>query len=535
MTETTSQRPTAKGQGPTANSQRPTASRRERVLVLLTLGLGMLLLAQDLASLNVALPSIERALDVDLQTAQWVVNAYLLVYGMVIVTGGRLADELGRRRVFLAGAFIFALGALAAGLAPGVGWLIAARVVMGVGAGLMLPSLTGMSYAVLPDKPELAGGIIVGAYAIGMALGPMAGGWIVEFAGWRWTQVLNVPFALLVMLGTWRTVRPIPAEERPDIDYKGILTLSAGLILLLLALDQGSGWGWGDPRIIGGLVVSAVCIALFVLFERRAGERALIPGDVIRYRDVWLACVLKVLMAPAYAAAVLYLPQIMQKLMHYSPFETGVRMLPMLGLYAVGSFLAGPLTTRFDVRLALIGGLGAMSAGAWLLSQFSVAAGYTSLVAGMALLGVGLAFFQPSVVTGAVKADPHERKSLIGGLVLMFQFVGSAIGLGFTTTIVAAAERGAVDQRLLATGVSLDAAARAALDRLLAGSETARQLLAQFDATVAQEVLGLAGDAFAAGVRQGLRIDTFIIAAGVVLAVIVLVLRGDRGQRGAGG
>ncbi len=513
---------------PRANSQQPTATGRELVLVLLTLGLGMLMLAQDLASLNVALPSIERALDVDLRTAQWIVNAYLLIYGMVIVTGGRLADELGRRRVLLAGVFIFALGALVAGLAPGVGWLIAARVVMGVGSGLMLPSLTGMAYTVMRDKPEMAGGLMVGAYAVGMALGPMVGGGIIELAGWRWTQLLNVPIAVLVILGTWRTVRPIPSDERADIDYKGILTLSAGLILLLLALDQVSDWGWSDPRIIAGLVLSVVCIALFVFFEQRAGERALVPGDVLRYRDVWLACVLKLLMAPAYAAAVLYLPQIMQKLMHLSPFETGVRMLPMLGLYAVGSFLAGPLTTRIDVRLALVGGLGAMTAGAWLLSQFSVAAGYSSLVAGMALLGVGLAVFQPAVVTEAVKADPRGRKSLIGGLVLMFQFVGSAIGLGLTTTIVAAAERGAVDQRLLAGGLSLETPARAALDRMLAGAESARQVLAQFDASVAQEMLDLASAAFAVGVRQGLRIDTFIIAAGVVLAAAVLV-RGDRG------
>lgn len=501
---------------------------------MVTLGLGNVMLAQDLASLNVALPSIERALDVDLQTAQWVVNAYLLIYGMVIVTGGRLADELGRRRVFMAGALVFAIGALAAGFAPGAGWLIAARAVLGVGAGLMLPALTGMAYAALRDKPEMAGGLIVGSYAIGMALGPMIGGWIVEFTGWRWTQLLNVPIAILVTIGAWRTVRPISGDEHPDIDYKGILALSAGLVLLLLALDQVSDWGWSDPRIIAGLVLSAVCIALFIFFERRAGERALVPGDIVRYRDVWLACALKLLMAPAYAAAVLYLPQIMQKLMHFSPFETGIRMLPMLGVYAVGSFLAGPLTTRFDVRLALIGGLSAMTAGAWLLSQFSVQTGYPSLVAGMALLGLGLAFFQPSVVTKAVKADPRERKSLIGGLVLMFQFVGSAIGLGLTTTIVAATERAAVNARLIEGNLALEAAARDALDKMLAGAESARQVLAQFDAATAQELLSLAADAFADGVRQGLRLDTFIIAAGVVLAGAVLA-KGDRGRRGIRG
>jgi hypothetical protein len=146
----------------------------------------------------------------------------------------------------------------------------------------------------------------------------------------------------------------------------------------------------------------------------------------------------------------------------------------------------------------------------------------------MALLGLGLAFFQPSVVTEAVKADPRERKSLIGGLVLMFQFVGSAIGLGLTTTIVAATERDAVDQRLSEGGLSLEVAARNALDRMLAGAESAQQVLAQFDPAVAQEMVSVAGDAFAVGVRQGLRLDTFIIAGGVVLVAAVLA-RGNRG------
>jgi hypothetical protein len=163
-----------------------------------------------------------------------------------------------------------------------------------------------------------------------------------------------------------------------------------------------------------------------------------------------------------------------------------------------------------------------MTAGMWLLSRFSVEAGYISLVAGMALLGVGLAFFQPSVVTEAVKSDPRERKSLIGGLVLMFQYVGGAIGLGLTTTIVGAAERGAVDARLGEGGIALEATARDALNGMLAGTESARQILAQFDGSIAQELIDLTGEAFAVGVRNGLRIDAFIVGVGVVLGAIVL-------------
>lgn len=491
-------------------------------LALLALGLGNLMLAQDLAALNVALPSIERDMDVSLGDAQWVVNGYLLVYGMLIVTAGRLADELGRRRVFLIGGVIFAVASLLAGFAPHIGWLIAARALMGIGSGLMLPSATGMGYAVLPQRPELAGGLIVGAYGIGMALGPIVGGGLTEFFGWRWIQFINVPIAALVLFGVWRTVPADAGKDRQKIDYRGIATLSLGLVLLLLAFDQAGDWGWTDWRILLAFALSAALLAAFVLLERRAGPAALVPGDIVRIQGVRIACILKLLMAPAYAALVLYLPQILQKLMGFSPLETGVRMLPLLGAYAVVSFIIGPLTRHFDARFAIIGGMALMTLGPFLVSRFDIAAGYASLVAGMLAMGVGLGLFQPTVTTEAVKGDDKGRKSLAGGLVLMSQWIGGAIGLGLTTTIVASTERAAVDAHLAQGGAVLTAPDRGALDRMLAGAESAEQVLAQFDPGMARALIGIASDAFAAGVRLGLRVDSGIVAIGAVLSVVLL-------------
>src|SRR5262245_4139896 len=177
--------------------------RKEVVLAVVALGLGNFMLAQDLAALNVALPSIERNLEIDLTTAQWVVNAYMLVYGMLIVTGGRLADELGRRRIILAGAAIFGVTSLLAGFAANATWLIGARALMGIGAGLMLPSLQGLTYVVLPpQRAALAGGLSVGTYALGMALGPIVGGGLPGYLGWRWFHILNVPLRGLVSPGS---------------------------------------------------------------------------------------------------------------------------------------------------------------------------------------------------------------------------------------------------------------------------------------------------------------------------------------------
>lgn len=508
--------------------------RRDTVFALAVLGLGSFMLAQDLASLNVALSSIERDLDIDLRTAQWVVNAYLLVYGMVVVTGGRLADELGRRRLFFAGAVIFAAMSFLGGFAPNAYWLIVGRALMGIGAGLMLPSLSGMGYAVLPEnRAELAGGIFVGAYGIGMAIGPLIGGALAQSLGWRWIQYLNLPIAAIVIFGVWRTIASEPGPARPKIDYPGIVTLSVALFALLFALDQAAAWGWRDWRIWLSLGLAVVLFLVFVLIERRAGPDALIPVDIIRIRGVAVPCILRVLMAPAYSATVLYAPQLMQKLLGWSPLQSGIGLLPMLATYAIVSFLVGSLAGRISDRLAIVGGLAGLAAGQYLVSQFDVAAGYASLVAGLFLLGIGLGLFMPTSNTVAVKADDRGRKSLASGLVLMFQFVGGAIGLGLTTTIVTSSERAAVDSHLASAAVSLPAAAREALNGLLAGTESARQVLQQFDPTEAQRLLEVAGDAFAAGVQAGLRLDAALAVLGFLLAIVLLPRRRQRSQQTA--
>lgn len=492
-----------------------------------------MLLALDLAALNVILPSIERDLDVDLRSAQWAVNAYLLVYGMTIVTGGRLADELGRRRVFFAGAGLFLTMSLASGLAPGIGWLIAARAFMGIGSGLMLPSIVGMAYAVVPARlSAMAGGFIIGAYGVGMAFGPLLGGGITEIFGWRWTQFINVPVALLAAVGVWLSIPRDSPGTRPRIDYPGILTLSAALVSLLVAIDQISVWGWGDWRIHLGLVSAAALLALFVSIERRAGETALIPGDMIRIHTVAVVCLLKVLFAPAYSATLLFLPQIMQKTLGLSPFAAGTGMLPMLGLYAVVSFFVAAAGHRLTAQFGIIAGLAGVTAGMVLLFTSQPDAGLLPLVPGMAMIGIGLGLFQPSTTTAAVEADGRGRKSLASGLTFMFQYVGGAVGVGLTTTVVASTERSAVDTALRGASASLIAEERAALDTMLADAESARAVLAQFGPELGNALLAVAADAFSAGVRAGWRLDAALAAVGLVFALVAFGRRGFGPRKG---
>src|SRR5947209_268803 len=222
---------------------------RGTIMALVAMGLAVFVVANDFTALSVALPTIERQYNADVSTVQWVINAYALVFGVLIVTGGRIADMFGRRTIFFVGAAIFAFFSLLGGIAQDAGWLIAARALMGIGGAMMWPATLGMTYAILPEnKAGLAGGLIIGVAGIGNALGPLIGGVLTDLASWRWVLLLNLPVAAIACFVTWREVK-LPADNaaRGRIDYWGITTLSLGLTSLLIALDQVTDWGFGDP------------------------------------------------------------------------------------------------------------------------------------------------------------------------------------------------------------------------------------------------------------------------------------------------
>ncbi len=234
---------------------------RKTILALVAMGVAVFIVANDFTALAVALPAIEKQFNTDVGTVQWVINAYALTFGVLIVVGGRLADIFGRKRIFILGAAIFAGFSVLGGAAQSTAWLISCRALMG----------------------------------IGNAVGPMFGGVLTDALSWRWIFFVNVPIAAFGVLATWLAIHqtePEPADRR--IDYGGVATLSLGLVSLLVALDQVTDWGWGDARIVALLVICAVMLVGLNYIERRMNEAALIPRDVIATatsaRPAWPCC-----------------------------------------------------------------------------------------------------------------------------------------------------------------------------------------------------------------------------------------------------
>ncbi|MFL5865481.1 MAG: MFS transporter [Thermoleophilaceae bacterium] len=478
--------------------------QRSVVVALGAMAAAVFVIANDVTALTVALPQIEKDLDADINTVQWVINAYALVFGVLIVTGGRLADLFGRRRIFFVGSAIFVAFSLLGALAPSAIWLIACRALMGIGGAMMWPAVLGMTYAALPeDKAGLAGGLIIGAAGFGNAAGPLIGGAITDSFGWQWVLVLNLPVAAVACAATWYAIhQPTVEAEDHRIDYAGIASLTFGLIALLLALDQVTDWGLDDPRVVALFATFVVLMTTFVTIERRGRPGALIPADVMRNRDFRFVCLAVLLMSPTFFAALLFLPQFMQKVLGYDPLQAGAALLPMMGTFALVSFAAGPLYGRLGAKRVVASGAACLAVGPFLISLIDSGSGFGSLVPGMVVLGLGVGLFYSSVTTAGVTALDPSRASLAGGIVYMFQVAGGSVGLGLTTTIFTTAS---ID-KLQGGSVDIDTA-----KRVLAGTEPAQNLPAQVERFVRE--------AFAAGMQWSFRVVALLAVGGFLVSL----------------
>jgi EmrB/QacA subfamily drug resistance transporter len=414
---------------------------KSTILGMIAMGVAVLVVANDFTALSVALPAIERDLHTDVTTVQWVINGYAMVFGVLIVTGGRLADMFGRRRIFIAGASIFAGFSMIGGFAPTASLLLASRFLMGIGGAMMWPAILGMTYGLLPrEKAGLAGGVILGAAGFGNAVGPLLGGFLTDTVGWRWIFFVNLPVAAAAVLITMMVV---PADstvkDRGGIDYLGTAVLSVGLLSLLLALDWALDLGWTAPLILFLFVLAAVALGSFLWIERRAGDSALVPEAVMRNRAFMAAGMTTLLASAIFFAALLYLPQFMAKSLGFTAVGAGAGLLPMMGTFMITSFIAGRLYQMLGPKVIVTVGALLLAGGMFLLSSLRATTTLDQLVPGMIVLGLGVGLFYSSITTAAITALDPSQASLAGAIVYMFQIAGGAIGVGFNTAIVVSA------------------------------------------------------------------------------------------------
>jgi EmrB/QacA subfamily drug resistance transporter len=412
------------------------ADRRWWALALLATAEFMVIL--DGSIVNIALPSIGRGLGISLANLSWVVNAYVLTFGGFLLLGGRIADLVGRRLIFIVGLGIFSAASLAGGLAQSEAWLIGARAIQGVGAALLAPAALSLVTSIFREGVERNRALSVWGAVAGSAgaAGVLLGGLLTSGLGWRSVLFVNVPIGIAAILITPTLVAESRGEiERRSFDLPGAATVTAGLSALVYALVRASTVGWGSVQTIGVLAAAAVLLVAFVVIEGRS-EAPLVPFAFFRNLNVTAANATMLAVGAAILALFYFLSIYMQRVLGYSAITTGLAQLPIgVGVVAAAG-MASPLVARLGLRKVLIGGLALFAGGLVWFAQVSVHAGYLADLLGPSLLiavGLGLAFVP---ITILAETGVHDREyGLASGLVNASQQIGGALGLAVLANI----------------------------------------------------------------------------------------------------
>jgi EmrB/QacA subfamily drug resistance transporter len=417
-----------------------TAIGRNKWLALALLATVQFMVVLDIAIVNVALPSIQVDLGFSQENLQWVISAYALFFGGFLLLGGRAADLMGRRRVFLAGIVVFTLASLLAGLAWSEASLIGARALQGLGAAIISPAALSILMTTFAEGRErnTALGVWGAVGAFGAVAGVLLGGILTDVLSWEWVFFVNVPVGVLAFVLT-----PVLLGESRDaqarrFDIPGAVLVTSGLVVLVYAITQANDFGWASIETIGLFAAAAALLAAFVGWEARA-EQPLMPFSIFRLQTLVGANVAGVILGTVVFAMFLMLTLYMQQVLTYSPLRTGVGYLAVAATAIVWSAVAAQLSTRIGVKPVLVAGMAALTAGLVYFTQVDVGGSYVGdLLPGFLLISVGLGFSFVPISIAALAGVQAPEAGLASGLINTSQQVGGALGIAALSAIATA-------------------------------------------------------------------------------------------------
>jgi EmrB/QacA subfamily drug resistance transporter len=412
---------------------------RAKNLALLLLALTQFVVVIDASIVNVALPSIGKALDITQDNLSWVVNSYTLVFGGFLLLGGRLADFFGRRRMFMTGMALFGAASLAGGFAQSEEWLIIARAIQGLGAAIASPaalSIVTTTFAEGSERNRALGiwGAVAGA---GGAAGVLLGGILTEWAGWEWVLFVNVPIAAFVV---WQAPKRLLESREEDesertLDIPGAIAITAGLAILVYAFVDAAQVGWTSADTIVKGAIGLALIGAFVVIELRT-SRPLVPFSIFKMRTLRGANVVGILTGMSLFSMFFLITLYLQQVLGLDALEAGLAYLPLAIAIILAAGIAGQLVTRLGYKPVVITGLLTVSAGLFWFTQISADGSYVVDVLGPSLLaGIGLGLTFVPVTIAAMTGTKREEAGLASGLINTSQQVGGALGLAILASI----------------------------------------------------------------------------------------------------
>ncbi|MEV5954132.1 MFS transporter [Streptomyces sp. NPDC051987] len=405
----------------------------------------MLVLGFDTTILNVALPTMAGQLGATTGQQQWMADAYVIVFASLMLPAGLLGDRFGRRRMLVVGLLVFLAGSALGSLAGDVTWVIAARAAMGIGAALVMPlALSVLPSLFGPAERTRAVGIVSAASALGLPLGPIIGGFLLDHFWWGSVFLINVPMAALGVAACVLLLPETSDPASPRVDAVSTALTAIGLGALVYAIIEAPGRGWGDPLVLALFAVAVVLVTALVLRERRA-DRPLLDLGLLTRRGFLLNTLAATLVMFVLSGLMFVLPPYLQTVLGNDALGTGLRLLPMMGGLIVAARAAQPVVARFGARAVVTAGLVVLAFAALLGSRTSVSDGYGFTALWLSVAGLGFGFSVVPSMDGALGALPADRAGSGSGLLMTMRQVGGAIGIALLGSLLAGAFRDRLD------------------------------------------------------------------------------------------
>lgn len=506
--------PAAAGLGAAA----ATPSARRRWIILLVLAGSQMLVQLDATIINTALPAIKRAFEMSESQSLWVADAYMVIFGGLLLLAGALGDRFGRRRILMIGMAIFTLASIGVAFSPDANAMIIGRGLQGLGGALVIPQTLSILTAVFPrEERGRAIGIWAGAMGFGMAFGPLVGGALVDTVGWAGVFWVPAPIAALSMLGM-SVVPESRSMLHTRLDVPGAITGTIAMIAIVFAIIEGIQKGWSDPLIVGSFIVAAVATVSFIIIERRT-EQPLLPMAFFRQRDFTGSMVGMFFIMFALMGVMFYMPQFFQIVQGVSATGSGLRLMPLALMMMVAAPFMARLLPKLGPRFMLFWAPAVHGGGALLILSFilDVDTPYWMIGLTLAFLGMGGAMHMPATTDTAMAAVPVDLAGKASAVNNAGRQLGGTLAIAILGSFAAAVYSSGVQDGLAPLGI-----APAAIDTIATGVGAARQVLPTLDPGVAPVVQATLASSFVDAITDTMRFGIiFAVIAGVAAWVLV--------------
>jgi EmrB/QacA subfamily drug resistance transporter len=490
---------------------------REKVIVLLTMCFALAMAMLDNTVVNVALPSISADLGAGVSGLQWIVDGYVLAFASLLLTGGILGDKYGRKRTFLIGLATFTVFSLACGLSQSTEQLVVFRFLQGVGGALLMPgTLSIITVTFPPSERAKAIGLWAGMSGLALALGPTVGGLMVEHLGWASVFFLNVPIGVIAFVVATRTVRESKSDEARYLDLPGLVLGTATLFTATYGLIEANQLGWSDPLIVASLVSAAVLLVTFVWWERR-NEHAMMPLRFFRIPAFSAGNTVAFSVSLGMFATFFFMSLYMQGIHGYSPFQAGVRFLPMTLMIIVTAPLAGRYAQKHGSRAPMTYGLLLAGGGLLVLGlTLQVDTSYWLLIPVFVAMGHGMGATMAPMTAAVMNAVGHQRAGLGSAMTNTSREVGGVLGIALLGTILTTKLKSSLGPALASIGLSPQA--QESIGAAAGHGFIDPALLNGLPAAQAQAVRAAYGEAFMGGFHTALTVGGLVLVAAAFVA-----------------